>query len=31
MAKLAGELLYRMRLEVGPPFDIGTGRAATAW
>jgi hypothetical protein len=25
MAKLAGELLYRMTLEVGPPFDIGTG------
>jgi hypothetical protein len=25
MAKLTGELLYRMRLEVGPPFDIGTG------
>ena len=25
MAKLAGELLYRMRLEVGPPFDVGTG------
>src|SRR5215510_1677110 len=25
MSKLAGELLYRMALEVGPPFDIGTG------
>jgi uncharacterized protein DUF3237 len=25
MTKLAGELLYRMKLEVGPPFDIGTG------
>ena len=25
MAKLTGELLYRMRLEVGPPFDIGSG------
>lgn len=25
MAKLTGELLYRMWLEVGPPFDIGIG------
>jgi hypothetical protein len=25
MAELRGELLYRMTLEVGPPFDIGTG------
>ncbi len=25
MANLAAELLYRMTLEVGPPFDIGTG------
>ena len=25
MTELRSELLYRMRLEVGPPFDIGTG------
>ena len=25
MAELRAELLYRMTLEVGPPFDIGTG------
>ena len=25
MAELRGELLYRMTLEVGPPFDVGAG------
>jgi hypothetical protein len=25
MGQLRGELLYRMTLEVGPPFDVGTG------